>query len=294
MAKPDLLTLIECPVCGLDLEFSRPRHELKCVGCNQIYEMYDGIPLFTSPPSNLVPSEKIIRGPDIGTPWRKANWRFLEEQLARMPKDALVLDFGSGRGDFTEILSGYPLIALDIYPYPEVDIVCDLTTTNPFREASFDVVVLMNVMEHILDTRSLLVALSRILKPGGHLIVAIPFMVKIHQEPIDYVRYTHYALQSLAETYHLEIISLQGYYDPVFFLEEGIGNIRNAFLPEVRGSKRYLARLLTSIIQFQANCLQRLIGSGSLKSPSEVRSKAPTGYHVVYRKPITSMVENGN
>jgi len=291
MAKPDILEILHCPICGHDLAFTEARNALKCVSCDQTYDAPNGVPLFTSPPSDLIPSKKILRGPDIGTPWRKANWRFLAEQIARISKDSLIMDLGSGRGDFSELLDEYPLVALDVYPYPEVNIVCDLTTTNPFREASFDVVILMNVVEHILNTGTLLSTLSQILKPGGILIIAIPFMVKIHQEPIDYIRYTHFALQSLADSHHLEIVSLHGYYNPIFFLEEGIGNIRNAYLPTIKGNQRILARALISTIQMLANYLRCLIGEGSLQVPSEVRSKAPTGYHVVYRKPKMNRME---
>ncbi len=39
------------------------------------------IPIFTPPPDDIVPSEKIARSPDIGTPWRQANWRFLQAQV---------------------------------------------------------------------------------------------------------------------------------------------------------------------------------------------------------------------
>ena len=79
-----------------------------------------------------------------------------------------------------QLLGGESSLALDIYPYPEVDVVCDLTQVNPFRENSFDAIVLMNVLEHVFATGVFLSELAKLLKPGGRLLVAIPFLLKVH------------------------------------------------------------------------------------------------------------------
>jgi SAM-dependent methyltransferase len=231
----------------------------------------------------MVPSEKLARGPGIGTPWRQANWRFLQGQIDRLDPKALILDVGAGRGDFSEIFKDRPAISLDVYPYPEIDVVCDLTQANPFRENSFDAILLMNVMEHVYNTHSLLGSLGQMLKPGGVLIVAIPFMVKMHQVPVDFVRYTHFALERLDRT-TLAVERLEGYYDPVFFLGEGIGNLRWWVLPTLSRGRRVLARALLQGIQALARGLDAIVGKGQTRPPSSVKSLAPTGYHVVYRK----------
>ena len=231
-----------------------------------------------------MPSEKIQRGPQIGTPWRQANWRFLERQITGLHREAVILDVGAGRGDFAAVFEGRTAIALDVYPYPEIDIVCDLTQADPFRPNSFDAVTLMNVLEHVYDTHTLLGTLARLLKPGGVLFVAIPFMVKMHQTPVDFVRYTHFALERLGEDHGLALDLLEGYYDPVFFLGEGIGNLRWGVLPTLKGGRRYLARTLLAGIQALSNGLGAVLGNGRTADPSTARSMAPTGYHVVYRK----------
>ncbi len=209
----------------------------------------------------------------------------------------MILDVGSGRGDFTAALQKHRSIALEVYPYPEVDVVCDLTQTNPFRANCFDAILLLNVLEHVYDTHALLGTLASLLKPGGCLIMAIPFMVKIHQAPVDYVRYTHFALQRLGEQHGLQVDLLEGYYDPVFFLGEGIGNLKNAVLPEMQVAQRRLANLRLRGIQFLANGLQRSLDSigynpGKTIDPSGIKSLTPTGYHVIYRKRIELSKQN--
>lgn len=282
--KPYLLPNLQCAACGGELLHDEQSQCLLCKRCGQAVPAQNGIPLFTLPPSNLVPSEKLVRGPETGTPWRQANWRFLEAQISRLGPDALLLDVGAGRGDFAALFEGRKSLALDVYPYPEVDLVCDLTQAIPFKAQRFEAIALMNVMEHVYNTHGLLEALSRLLKPSGMLIVAIPFLVKIHQAPVDFVRYTHFALQRLGEEHGLEIDQLEGYYDPVFFLGEGIGNLRWSVLPGLRGGKRYLARLLLAGIQSLASALDAALGKGITRSPDKIKSMAPTGYHIVYRK----------
>jgi len=240
--------------------------------------------MFTDIPDAIQPSDREIRGPDIGTPWRQANWRFLTNWLEDQNPNNLVLDVGAGRGDFTEALEDRNSIALDVYPYPEVDIVCDLTKKNPFQPASIDVVLMLNVLEHIYDTHAMFESLSILLKPNGKLILAIPFMVKMHQTPLDFVRYTHFSLQQFGEEYGLEIEQLEGFYDPMFFLGEGIRNIQWPILRKMRGWRQYMGRVLLGGIRFLAYLMGPVIGPGHINSPDEAFSLAPTGYQVVYRK----------
>ncbi len=305
--KLELLEILHCPTCQNKLALMPPTQlsavgngsgveELRCEQCGRVTQLQNGIPLFTIPPSEMAPSQKIERGPHVGTPWRRANWRFLEDQITRLTAQALVLDVGAGRGDFSALLAGCQAIALDIYPYPEVDLVCDLTLINPFRSGTFDAILLMNVLEHVYNVHALLKVLVNLLRPGGCLIIAIPFMVKLHQVPVDYVRFTHFAIERLAAEHGLVVEQLEGYYDPIFFLGEGLGNLRWAGffdLPASTGSRpaqrvgilrRFLRRALVGLIQGLANLLGKIVGPGRLLSPAVARSQAPTGYHVVLRK----------
>jgi SAM-dependent methyltransferase len=281
--KALLADLIICDRCGGDL--SEQEGLLACTRCDRTIPLQDGIPIFTPSPQGLRPSEKLRRSPDSGTPWRRANWRFLAGQAAQLPPEAVILDVGAGRGDFADLFRDLPgYLALDVYPYPEVDLACDLTLANPFREASFDAVLLMNVLEHVYDARTLLARLAMMLKPGGVLVVAVPFMVKMHQVPVDFARYTHYALQRLGAEHGLEVAHLDGFYDPISVLVEGTGNLRNAVIPTLPGLRRFIARVLWLYLQVSADILRGVLGPGQVAPPALMRTQAPTGYHVIYRK----------
>lgn len=44
----------------------------------------------------------------------------------------------------------------------------------PFDPESFDLIVLLDVLEHVEDDRASLLNLARVLKPGGHLVMTVP------------------------------------------------------------------------------------------------------------------------
>ncbi|MBM3150880.1 MAG: methyltransferase domain-containing protein [Chloroflexi bacterium] len=176
--KAVLLELLRCPTCSgrYRLELDR----LVCSYCQAEIPLQSGISLFSDVPPDITPSEKRLRGAGMDTPWRCANTRFLAGEAQRIAGNAIVLDVGSGRGDFSSIFTDQRYLAVEIYPYPEVDVVCDLTKVNPFALGSLDVILLMNVLEHLPDAMDFIQNLSGLLRPGGKILAAVPFLVKIH------------------------------------------------------------------------------------------------------------------
>ncbi len=282
--KPALIDLALCPICAAPL--GQPQGESWiCAQCGHKLAFHQGIPLFTPLPGELVPFDKRERGPQLGSTWRQANWKFLQAQAAQLPAGGIVLDVGAGRGDFASLFVGHVYLALDVYPYPEVDVVCDLTQVVPFHPGSFARILLMNVLEHVYDGAGLLSALARLLEPGGELIVAVPFLLKVHQAPVDFARYTHFALRRLGESAGLETAVLEGFYDPSSLIGEGTRNIRYTVLQRLPRAKRVLARLTLDAVDGLNAALNGLVGAGYTSPPENEASPAPLGYHIIFRKP---------
>ena len=86
---------------------------------------------------------------------------------------------------------------------------CDLTQPLPFGEGRFDTVLLSDVLEHIPTPEALCVEISRILAPGGKLLLNVPFYYWLHEEPHDYYRYTQHALRRFIEVAQLSLVSLE-------------------------------------------------------------------------------------
>jgi SAM-dependent methyltransferase len=78
-----------------------------------------------------------------------------------------------------------------------VDVFADLTKRLPFKEDYADTVVSFQVMEHLPEPAFFLSECFRILKPGGSLLITVPFMWHVHEKPYDYFRYTRYGLEYL-------------------------------------------------------------------------------------------------
>jgi SAM-dependent methyltransferase len=249
-----------------------------------VVKLLDGKPIFTDIPATIEPWEKVERGPDKGTAWRRSNWKFLNQQIQTLSKDALILDVGAGHGDFADIFADLNYFALDIVPYAEVDLVCDLGQTVPFRAGTFDAVVLMNVLEHVYESRQLVQNIAGLLKPGGKLILTVPFLLKVHQAPFDFSRYTPYYLANLANGAGLEMKSLSGYYDTLYLLNESLGNLWQYSINSNSAVQCFIAKGLVFIIQRLINWLGRLTEKGVVRSVTEEKNPAPVGYLVVLEK----------
>ena len=103
------------------------------------------------------------------------------------PRDhPLVLDAGAGHGAFSKRLheSGFRVYACDMDPsiFYFDEIGCrqaDITAALPFEDGFFDVVLLIEVMEHVHNHRTLFEECHRVLKPGGILFFSTPNILSL-------------------------------------------------------------------------------------------------------------------
>jgi len=83
-----------------------------------------------------------------------------------------LLDVGCG---FNELVRRHGEgVGVDVYPWPEIDILCD-TRRLPFRDASFDTTALLAVLNHVppRDREAVLKEVHRVLRPAGRLLVTM-------------------------------------------------------------------------------------------------------------------------
>jgi SAM-dependent methyltransferase len=67
----------------------------------------------------------------------------------------------------------------------------------PFQDNVFDAAVTLNVLEHVKDPFKCARELARVLKPGGTLYAAVPFLQHYHGYPHHYYNMTHQGLANL-------------------------------------------------------------------------------------------------
>lgn len=80
----------------------------------------------------------------------------------------------------------------------------------PFGDESVDCIVLFEVLEHVAEPRSALAEAARVLRPGGRLLLTMPFMYPMHDEPHDYQRFTRHGLSRETEKAGLTVKHLEG------------------------------------------------------------------------------------
>ncbi len=65
----------------------------------------------------------------------------------------------------------------------------------PVFDESFDVILILDVLEHLPNLEKALSEIWRVLKINGRVIMQLPFLYPIHDEPKDYMRLTRYGLE---------------------------------------------------------------------------------------------------
>lgn len=90
-----------------------------------------------------------------------------------------------------------------------IDFECDLNQPLPFDTASFDTIVLSDVLEHLYDPGALWMEMARVLRPQGKVVCSVPFFYWLHECPHDYYRYTEFALRRFATRSSMQVLTLQ-------------------------------------------------------------------------------------
>lgn len=111
------------------------------------------------------------------------------------------LDVGCGQKPYRSLFLSSEYIGLEI-DTPEnrkrkqADVYYD-GNVFPFHESEFDSVVINEVFEHVFNPDGFLSEVRRVLKPGGALLMTVPFVWDEHEPPWDYARYSSYGLSAI-------------------------------------------------------------------------------------------------
>lgn len=76
----------------------------------------------------------------------------------------------------------------------------------PFDAMSYDGVICNQVLEHAFNPDQFLREIARVLKPGGDLLLTVPFIWDEHEQPWDYARYSSFGLRNLLERNGFDVI----------------------------------------------------------------------------------------
>lgn len=200
--------------------------------------------------------------------------------LSNVTLSGQVLDLGGEKGaDYLSYIKGaFAVTAVNLDKHAQPDLLHDLELPLPLADASYDHVLLVNVLEHVFRYRELLAESIRVVRPGGSITIVVPFLFPVHPSPRDYWRLTDLALRMELEQLRLSDITIVP-------LGNGIFAARYVLLDRLlpyplRLLRNYTARYLTNAVDWAFGILAHTLGKKYNASDYAL------GYLVTARRPL--------
>ena len=186
----------------------------------------------------MLVADRILRNPDYlflsenrpvsyFSPMHWHRHAFMKKALEGLPKNATVIDVGAGTKPYVRQIKtmttrycSQDLISAEKnkigVEQERVDFVSSADHL-PLPAASFDYAICTDVLEHVTSPTNVVKEISRILKPGGKLIVTVPMICGEHQQPWHFQNLTRYGMAQLSydSGFVMESISPRGGYGSV-------------------------------------------------------------------------------
>jgi len=163
--------------------------------------------------------------------------------------DGRLLDVGCGSKPYRSLFNVREYIGLDIDSrVARQRGVADVFYEGrifPFEPESFDAVLCNQVLEHVFNPDEFLAEIQRVLRPGGKLLLTVPFVWDEHEQPWDFARYSSFGLKALLENQGFRIVSHHKLRADVSVLFQ----LTNAYLYKVtQGWPRFANMLFTATV----------------------------------------------
>jgi SAM-dependent methyltransferase len=220
--------------------------------------------------------------------WARDRW--VKAEAVKLPAGARVLDAGAGASKYRPFFAHCRYETQDFCRYEgplvkyvaPIDYVCEITSI-PLPAASLDAILCTEVLEHVTNPMAVLNEFSRLLKPGGKLLLTAPVFSGLHMEPYHYYTgFTHHWYRHWLPEYGLVINSIvpqsERGHTGVYFLAQAYGDWR-AWEREVRGLKRLVSLGLRALARYPVQHLIPLVAARVGNPPSPERDT--TGLMVV-------------
>jgi SAM-dependent methyltransferase len=139
---------------------------------------------------------------------RRGLMRELRPLLAQL--DGEVLDVGCGRKPYRPFVPASRYVGLDIdSPVTRSLAAADVFYDGrhfPFPNATFDAALCSQVFEHVFWPVDFLAEIHRVLRPGGRLVLTVPFAWDEHEQPWDFARYSSFGIRAVLENAGFEVL----------------------------------------------------------------------------------------
>lgn len=197
-----------CPSCRSSID-----HSFYCEKCDVKYPVVGNVPIlineknsifsfgdygekdaysFFGKQSKLSKMKKLL--PDTGFNYAAAeNYKLFSSSVTNLAEKPSVLIIGGGEtGKGMKDLLQNPnieFIHTDVSYTDLIQTICD-SHDLPFKDNSFDGVIVQAVLEHVVDPYRCVAEIHRVLKDGGIVYAETPFMQQVHGGAYDFTRFT--------------------------------------------------------------------------------------------------------
>ena len=226
----------------------------------------------------------------------EAREQWVRKILGDLPKGSSLLDVGAGECAYKKYCAHLDYRAQDIAQYDgsgnakglqtkvwdthQLDFICDLYDIP--EERLFDAVLCTEVLEHVTDPVRAVEKLTRLVKPGGKVIITAPFCSLTHFAPYHFATgFSEYFYKHHLPRLGCEIEILEpngGYFD---FMDQEIGRVAKVRRQYGSGLPNPLTLLIFTAARLVARLLASLDGPRSHRRSSELLT---FGWHVVARR----------
>lgn len=217
---------------------------------------------------------------------------WLKQALASLPAGSRILDAGAGTQQYKVFCTHLNYVSQDFggyngvgdeaglqtgeFNYGKLDIVSDITAI-PQPDASFDAIMCIEVLEHLVDPLLALKEFSRLLKKNGVLIISAPFCSLTHFAPYHYSSgFNKYWYEAHLPTYGLNITHLAPNGNYFSYIAQEVNRIPNM-------SKTYADKNVNLIDRIAIYLLKRTL-TRLHKRDSRSSEVLCYGYHLVAHK----------
>lgn len=172
-----------------------------------------------------------------------------------------VLDVGCGTKPYRHLIPATRYVGLDV-DTPEArrrggaDVFYD-GKVFPFSDGGFDAVLCSQVFEHVFTPQKFLAEIHRVLRPGGRLLLSVPFVWDEHEQPADFGRYSSFGLRAVLIEAGFEIVEARKSLPDA----RALFQLWNAYLYKVtRTRHRVLNALATLVFMAPVNVVGLTLG----------------------------------
>jgi SAM-dependent methyltransferase len=175
----------------------------------------------------------------------------LERNLAGL-EAGIVLDLGSGKRYYEAFFDkNTKYIALDIGLEDRPDVVA-LGEMLPIASQSVDLIICIQVLEHVCDPSAVISEMYRILRPGGTLLLTTHGTMFYHPTPNDYWRWTETGLEKIFREHatfsQLNVEPIMGTFETLGYFHAWYAKFLLSKIASTLGVFGFIAFIIMSLI----------------------------------------------